>query len=47
MEFADGDPSQHDWEVESVEWFPIDQAIERASYPSEKAVLKKARELLA
>ena len=47
MEFRDGDASQHDWEVESVEWFPIDQAIKLASYPSEKGVLKKAKELLA
>jgi 8-oxo-dGTP pyrophosphatase MutT (NUDIX family) len=46
MEYVDGDASQHDWEVERVEWFPIDEAIKLASYPSEKAVLRKAKRVL-
>lgn len=43
MEFTGGDTSKHDWEVERVEWFPIDEAIKLAGYSSEKAVLKKAK----
>src|SRR5450432_1434944 len=46
LKFTDGDPSQHDAEVDRVEWFPIDKAIASASYPQEKAVLRKARQLI-
>jgi 8-oxo-dGTP pyrophosphatase MutT (NUDIX family) len=47
LKFTDGDPSQHDREVDRVEWFPIDKAISSASYAQEKAVLRKAKELIA
>jgi 8-oxo-dGTP diphosphatase len=46
LRFTEGDPSQHDKEVDRVEWFPIDQAIKNASYPQEKSVLKKAKALI-
>ena len=46
MECTGGDTSQHDWEVEKVEWFPIDEAIKAAGYSSEKSILKKAKTLL-
>ena len=44
---TDGDPSKHDREVDRVEWFPIDKAISSASYAQEKAILRKARDLIA
>lgn len=47
LRYTGGDPSQHDSEVDRVEWFPIDQAITSASYPQEKTVLRKAKELIA
>ena len=47
LKYTDGDPSQHDGEVDRVEWFPIDQAIRSASYPQEQTVLRKAKELIA
>jgi 8-oxo-dGTP diphosphatase len=47
LKFMDGDPSKHDREVERVEWFPIEQAIRSASYPQEKAVIRKARDLIS
>jgi 8-oxo-dGTP pyrophosphatase MutT (NUDIX family) len=47
LKFSSGDPSQHDREVDRVEWFPIDKAISSASYPQEKTVLRKAKELIA
>src|SRR5215475_5505167 len=47
LKYTDGDPSQHDREVDRVEWFPIDQAISNASYPQEKSVLRKAKEMIA
>jgi len=47
LKYTNGDPSQHDREVDRVEWFPIDQAINNASYPQEKGVLRKAKEMIA
>ena len=46
MEYTDGDPSRHDREVDRVEWFPIDKAIASASYPQEKTIIRKAKDLL-
>jgi 8-oxo-dGTP pyrophosphatase MutT (NUDIX family) len=46
LEWSGGDTSQHDREVERVEWFPIDEAIKLAGFSSDKAILKKARTLL-
>jgi 8-oxo-dGTP diphosphatase len=47
MAYRGGDPSQHDHEVDEVRWFPIDEAIEIASYSTERAVLKEARDMPA
>ena len=47
LKYTDGDPSQHDREVDRVEWFPIETAISSATYPQEKKILKKAKELIA
>jgi hypothetical protein len=41
-----GDPTQHDKEVDRVEWFPLDYAVEHATYAQEREVLKKAKELI-
>src|SRR5215471_7791883 len=47
LQFTDGDPSQHDREVDRVEWFPIDKAISTATYPQEKTILRQAKELIS
>src|SRR5207247_11306117 len=47
LKFTSGDPSQHDKEVDRVEWFQIDKAIATASYAQEKSILRKAKELIA
>jgi len=47
LRYTEGDPSQHDREVDRVEWFPIERAIASASYPQEKTVIRKAKELIA
>ena len=44
MAYRGGDIAQHDFEVEDVRWFPIDEAIERASYKTERKVLQQAKE---
>ena len=46
LRFTGGDPSQHDREVDRVEWFPLDYAVEHATYAQERAVLRKAQELI-
>jgi len=46
IEYKSGDFSRHDWEVESAAWFPINDAIKKASYKSEKGIIEKAREML-
>src|SRR5215468_9062409 len=46
LRFTGGDPSQHDREVERVEWFRIDEAIRNASYAQEREVIRKARSLI-
>jgi len=47
LKYTDGDPSQHDREVDRVEWFPIEKAISSATYPQEKTILRKAKQLIA
>ena len=44
--FTGGDPSQHDHEVDRVEWFTVTDAIDRATYPQEREILRKAESLL-
>jgi 8-oxo-dGTP pyrophosphatase MutT (NUDIX family) len=46
LRFTDGDPTQHDREVDVVKWFPIDEAIRQASYAQEKEILRKAHALI-
>ena len=46
LTFTEGDPSQHDDEVDQVAWFPIDSAISTASYPQEKTIIRKAKEII-
>ena len=46
MEYEGGDVSNHDWEVDDASWFPIDEAIEKAGYKSEREMIKKAEEIL-
>jgi 8-oxo-dGTP pyrophosphatase MutT (NUDIX family) len=44
MDAVGGDVSQHDHEMEEVRWFPLREAVRRASYPSERGVLRRAAE---
>jgi len=46
MEAAGGDVSLHDHEMEEVRWFPLQQAVRKASYPSERDVIRRASEAL-
>jgi len=46
MAYRGGDVAQHDFEVEDVRWFPLDEAVERASYRTERKVLQQVKELV-
>lgn len=46
MEHAGGDSSRHDAEVAEVAMLPASEAIDRATYKSERDLLEKARALL-
>ena len=46
IEYEDGDISQHDFEVDMVSWFSIDEALKKASYKGEREIIEKARNIL-
>jgi 8-oxo-dGTP pyrophosphatase MutT (NUDIX family) len=47
MEATGGDVSKHDHEMEEVRWFPLADAPRRATYPTERGVLRKAIEAIS
>lgn len=47
MKGTGGDTSKHDFEVNEVLWIPVEKAIEILSFKSEKAIVKKALEMLS
>ncbi len=46
MEYISGNIADHDWEMENVEWLPIEEVEKRLSYLSDKKVWKEAKELI-
>jgi 8-oxo-dGTP diphosphatase len=46
IEYESGDTSKHDFEVDMVSWFPIEDALKKASYKREREIIEKARERL-
>lgn len=42
IEYERGSIDDHDWEVEEVKWFPVEDAIKTLSYKSEKEIMEKA-----
>lgn len=47
LEYRAGDPADHDHEVIEARWVPIGEAAAMLAFPNERAVLRKAAELLA
>lgn len=41
MVYRGGDLARHDFEVDDARWFPLDDAVERASYRTEREVLQQ------
>jgi len=46
MQYAGGDPARHDSEIDEVLWLDVNDAIARAAYQNERALLQKARDML-
>ena len=46
MDAVSGDVSMHDFEMEDVRWCSLAEAIEKASYPSERDVLQRGAQAL-
>ncbi len=46
LKYIDGNTDDHDHEVDEARWFPIDKAIERLSYKSEKEIMQKAEKMI-
>ena len=46
MRAVGGDTSLHDHEMEEIRWFPLNQAVKQASYPSERDVIRRAAEAM-
>ena len=46
MQTVGGDVTDHDQEYDLVEWFDIDDAVRRLSYPNEADIVHRARERL-
>lgn len=47
MKYVDGSTDNHDDEVTEARWFEISEAIRKLSFPAEKAIVKRASEMLA
>ncbi|MEJ5186512.1 MAG: NUDIX domain-containing protein, partial [Candidatus Geothermincolales bacterium] len=47
MRWTGGRDEDHDWEVEGVEWVPLERAAEVLSYRTEREIVKKAAEKLS
>ncbi|MBI4481717.1 MAG: NUDIX hydrolase [Acidobacteria bacterium] len=46
MRYLSGSIQDHDWEVDEVRWFPLDEAVEKLEYKNEKEIMEKARAAL-
>lgn len=46
MEHTGGDIARHDFEMENVEWLPIDKVEGRLTYEADKRVWKEAKHIL-
>ncbi len=47
MEFIRGDMADHDDEVVEASWFPIERAVPELTYKGDRAILEKAKVMIA
>lgn len=46
MKYLNGSTDDHDHEVDEARWFPIDAALKKMSYKSERDMVCKAKEMI-
>lgn len=46
LQYQGGTVRDHDFEVDEAAWFPIEEAVRRLTYPSERKLARQARQLL-
>ncbi len=46
LKYLNGGTDEHDHEVDEARWFPIDKAIDRLSYKSEKEIMQNAKVMI-
>ncbi|WP_372792080.1 NUDIX hydrolase [Paraconexibacter sp.] len=46
LDYVDGDPADHDHEVEDARWVPLEQAAETLTYDGEREMATKALSIL-
>ena len=46
LKFIEGSIDDHDYEVDTVKWFPISDGFQILTYPNEKRILEKANKIL-
>lgn len=46
LRYREGSEKDHDWEVEGVEWVPLERALRSLSYKGEREILEKAAAIL-
>ena len=47
MRYIKGSTADHDDEVDEAKWFAIDEALRVMSYPSERAMMRRAKAILS
>jgi len=46
IKFLNGNTEDHDDEVDEARWFPIDEAVRKLSFKSEKGIMEKAKNMI-
>ncbi len=46
FKYISGNTDDHDHEVDDAKWFPIDVALKKLSYKSEKEIMQKAKVMI-
>lgn len=46
LKYLEGDTENHDHEVDEARWFPIDEAVKKLTFETERGIVEKARAIL-
>ena len=46
MKFLEGSTGDHDDEVDEARWYPVDEALRKLSFKSEREIMQKAKGMI-